>query len=123
MSLLQIPTHKPLPAILIVLLSLLFSPSMCFLDLQKPLIFYSDSACLDHAQPFLEPEQRGHLQGFVKIVEPCSFNYGQTYPKWIYMSYLISPFFKQEENTGKQQQKIKKPIQGKPKHCTSISTD
>lgn len=81
MSLLQISTPKPLPAILIVLLSPLFFPSMCFLDLQEPLIFYSDSACLDHAQPFLETEQRGYLQGFAKIVEPCSLNYVQMCPK------------------------------------------
>lgn len=48
---------------------------MCFLDLEVPLILYSDSLCLSHAQSFLEPEQRGHLQGFVKMVEPCSLMY------------------------------------------------
>lgn len=35
----------------------------------------------------------------------------------------FSIFLIQEENIGKQQQKIKKPIPGKPKGCASISTD
>ena len=89
----QIPIPKPRPAILIVLLSPLFSPSLCFLDLEEPLILHSDSACLNHAQPFLEPEQREHLQVFVKSVEPCSLNYVQMYNKETCMPYLISPFF------------------------------
>lgn len=76
---LEIPTPGPLPALLIILLSPLFTPSLYFLDLKEPL--YSDSAHLDHAQSFLEPEQRGHLQSFVRIVEPCSPNYGQMYNK------------------------------------------
>lgn len=90
---LQIPTPKPLPAILIVLLSPLFLPCTYFLDLEEPLILYSDLACLDHTQPFLEPEQRELLQAFVKIVEPCSLNYVQTYNKGTHMSYLISLLF------------------------------
>lgn len=90
---LQIPTPKPLPAILIVLLSPLFFPCTYFLDLEEPLILYSDLACLDHTQPFLEPEQRELLQAFVKIVEPCSLNYVQTYNKGTHMSYLISLLF------------------------------
>lgn len=90
---LQIPTPKPLPAILIVLLSPLFFPCTYFLDLEEPLILYSDLTCLDHTQPFLEPEQRELLQGFVKIVEPCSLNYVQTYNKGTHMSYLISLLF------------------------------
>lgn len=89
----QIPTPKPLPAILIALLSPPFSPSLCFLDLEEPLILHSDSACLNHTQPFLEPDQREHLQVFVKIVEPCSLNNVQMYNKETCMPCLISPFF------------------------------
>ena len=79
---------------LIILLSPLFTPCLYFLDLKEPLILYSDSAHLHHAKSFLEPEQRGHLQSFVKIVEPCSPNYRQTYNKWRDQApYLLSPFF------------------------------
>lgn len=118
---LQIPTAKPLPAILIVLSSPLFFPCTYFLDLKEPLILYSDLACLNHAQPLLEPEQRKHLQGFVKIVEPYSLNYVKRIIKehtcHILFPYLF--FLLQEGNIGKEKQntktKFEKPFPGKPK--------
>lgn len=117
---LQIPTPKPLPAILIVLLSPLFSPSTCFLDLEEPLILYSDSARLNHAQPFLEPEQRGHLQDFLKLLSlvhlityKCTVN--EPTCRILFLHFFKKTGGKYWKTTNTR--KIKKSVSGKPKCC------